>query len=287
MLIHEVCKECNLTKKAVEYYTEQGLICPKVLKNGYRDFSESDIERLKKIAVLRGLDLAVSDIQTVLASDDGNVLQEVSQKKDLKLAELQVKQELMEKLAHDNDWEYIHVQLYALEKRQSVLERLTGKFPGFYGKYLTLHFARFLGEPITTEEQQKAFETIIDFLDKVDMVIPKELQDYLDLITKNYDKAVMQNVSEGFSAAIQNIEQYMADNKEIIEQYREVKNSDEYKHSSAYKLQKFLEKFNNEIGYYDVFIPAMKRLSNSYKKYYDELQKANEIFTRKYKDHVR
>ena len=26
MLINEVCKECNLTKKAVEYYTEQGLI---------------------------------------------------------------------------------------------------------------------------------------------------------------------------------------------------------------------------------------------------------------------
>ena len=38
MFINEVCKECNLTKKAVKYYTEQGLISPTVLENGYRDF---------------------------------------------------------------------------------------------------------------------------------------------------------------------------------------------------------------------------------------------------------
>ena len=36
MLINEVCKECNLTKKAVEYYTEQGLIQPRIKENGYR-----------------------------------------------------------------------------------------------------------------------------------------------------------------------------------------------------------------------------------------------------------
>ena len=35
MLINEVCKECNLTKKAVEYYTEQGLIQPRIKENGY------------------------------------------------------------------------------------------------------------------------------------------------------------------------------------------------------------------------------------------------------------
>lgn len=41
MLIKEVAKLCNLTKKAVEYYAEQGLIYPNILENGYRVFSES------------------------------------------------------------------------------------------------------------------------------------------------------------------------------------------------------------------------------------------------------
>ena len=47
MLINEVAKLCNLTKKAVEYYTEQKLICPSILENGYRDFSKKDVEILK------------------------------------------------------------------------------------------------------------------------------------------------------------------------------------------------------------------------------------------------
>lgn len=56
MLIKEVCTITKLTKKAVEYYEKQGLVFPKVLKNGYRDFYNDDIEQLKKIVVLRKLE---------------------------------------------------------------------------------------------------------------------------------------------------------------------------------------------------------------------------------------
>ncbi|MDE7477626.1 MAG: MerR family transcriptional regulator, partial [Lachnospiraceae bacterium] len=70
MLIHEVCKKCSLTKKAVEYYIEQGLITPSIQENGYRDFSMEDIIRLKKISILRGLGVPVSDIQSIL--EDNN-----------------------------------------------------------------------------------------------------------------------------------------------------------------------------------------------------------------------
>lgn len=48
MLINEVCKKCKLTKKAVEYYGEQGLIKPVVMENGYRQFSDDDAMKLKK-----------------------------------------------------------------------------------------------------------------------------------------------------------------------------------------------------------------------------------------------
>ena len=69
MLINEVCKECNLTKKAVEYYTEQGLIQPRIKENGYRQFSETDALKLKRIAVLRGLGFSVPEIRTILEND--------------------------------------------------------------------------------------------------------------------------------------------------------------------------------------------------------------------------
>ena len=39
MLIKEVYEKCKLTKKAIEYYESKNLIHPKILENGYRDYS--------------------------------------------------------------------------------------------------------------------------------------------------------------------------------------------------------------------------------------------------------
>lgn len=70
MLIHETAKRCNITKKAIQYYVEQGLVVPKVLENGYNDFSETDIEVLKKVSLYRCLGLSVSEIKDVLESKE-------------------------------------------------------------------------------------------------------------------------------------------------------------------------------------------------------------------------
>lgn len=48
VLISEVCRMTGLTRKAVEYYIEKGLISPLLLDNGYRSFDEKDIEQLGK-----------------------------------------------------------------------------------------------------------------------------------------------------------------------------------------------------------------------------------------------
>ena len=95
MLINEVCRKCNLTKKAIEYYGEHGLIRPAVLKNGYRNFSEADVAKLKRIAVLRGLDLSVSEIHTVLEKDSLSSMYDFFYKKELKIADLQTKKMLI------------------------------------------------------------------------------------------------------------------------------------------------------------------------------------------------
>jgi len=52
LLINEASKLTNLTKKAIEYYIDQKLILPSILDNGYRDFSENDIECLNKILLM-------------------------------------------------------------------------------------------------------------------------------------------------------------------------------------------------------------------------------------------
>ena len=37
MLRNEIQKKTGLTRKAIEYYEEKGLINPKTVENGYRD----------------------------------------------------------------------------------------------------------------------------------------------------------------------------------------------------------------------------------------------------------
>lgn len=281
MRINEVCKACRLTKKAIKYYEEQRLICPQVLENGYRDFSAREIEQLKKIAVLRKLGLSVSDIQAVLDGKNKEVLCNVAAKKTLEIEMMKAKQELVLKLAQTHDWEYTCLQLEILEQKQTISQRLLNAFPGHYGKYVSLHFAVYLNEPIISQEQQEAFDTIISFLDSIDLQIPADLQEYLNEITENVDEKFVANISDNMEKMVKAPESYIADNREILEQYMAFKQSDEYKKSAVYKLQEFFTTFNRESGYNDIFIPAMKRLSQSYREYHKAMEKANEIFISK------
>lgn len=280
MLINEVCKECNLTKKAVEYYTEQGLIQPRIKENGYRQFSETDALKLKRIAVLRGLGFSVPEIRTILENDSRTAIYDVLNRKEFEIVELQTKQALIKQLAESGDWEHIEGQVEALQNKQSILNRILDKFPGFYGKFACLHFAPFLGEAIATEEQRDAFETIIRYLDGITMTVPDDVREYIDEATRNTDAAMPQSASAALAAAMADPERYIRDNREMLDRYRAVAESEEYKASPAYRLQECLKRLQRESGYNDVFIPAMQRLSPAYGEYYKALQAANGVFQR-------
>lgn len=282
MLINEVCKKCGVTKKAIEYYVEQKLIQPEMLENGYRNFYDADIEKLKKIAVLRRLGLSVQSIKEVLDGGGQTALRKVSESKKIAIKAEETKQALVQQLIEKQDWDDINTQLEILEKSQTILQRLLNVFPGYYGKYISLHFARFLNEPIASDEQQEAFETIIAFLDKVSFALPPDLQQYLDEITKDFDEDFVEKEFANRNDAISDTEKYLAENAEILERYMRLKQSDEFKASLAYKLQEYLRTLNSENGYDTIFIPAMKKLSRSYRNYHDKLEKANEAFLRKY-----
>ena len=122
MLINEVCRECSLTKKAIEYYIEQGIVVPAIQENGYRSFSDEDVAVLKKVSVLRTLGLSVADIHDVLSNEDAAALNEVYHRKAVQMFFQQEKQELIQELASKHDWEQIQGSLHRLQKKQMVLE---------------------------------------------------------------------------------------------------------------------------------------------------------------------
>ncbi len=283
MLIKEVCTQCALTKKAVEYYEEQGLIRPMLLENGYRDFNTDDVKRLKKIAVLRKLNLNIEEIKSVLGNKNSDILQRLSHEKGLEIEREKVKQNLLEKLSISGDFDKIRIELNAIEQNKTITEKLLDTFPGYYGRFISLHFSNFLNEPMTTPSQQGAFHEIVEFLDNMpSFLFPEDLQKYLDESTKHLDIQAIRDISANVKNSLDSPEEFMAENKETLEWYIDYKNSDEYKNSPACKLMILMREFGSTSGYYDTFIPAMRNLSTSYDEYQKQLEIANEKMIHQY-----
>ncbi len=281
MFINEVCKTCALTKKAVEYYIAQGLVAPSVQENGYRDFSDADIERLKKISVLRGLGISAAELQKILSVQHemrDAALKAISDRKRMEIAVMQEKRQLLQELSRTQDWDLVQKKLRQLQNKQSVLARLQEAFPGYYGNYICQHFAPYLNEPVETQEQQEAFETILDFLDRVHLELPADLQAYYCEVTAEYDDTIMETVDAKVKSAYGDMERFLAENREAIEAYMKYKASEAYQSSNAFRLEQELKQFISASGYYEVFLPAMCRLSKSYREYRKMMMNANQRF---------
>ncbi|HHV10087.1 MAG TPA: MerR family transcriptional regulator [Clostridiales bacterium] len=283
MLINEVSKATNLTKKAIEYYAGQALISPSILNNGYRDFNEATVGRLKKISVLRKLGLNTEEIRSVLADETNSTLKRLSVQKELTLQKEQAKKTILDQLSSGKDYAELSKALDSIDQNTTIAEKLLEAFPGYYGRFICLHFASFLNEPITTEEQKAAYQDILAFLDNVPPFnFPPELQDYLNENTEQITTDQITGMLKNTRKSIENPEKFLSENKEFLEHYWTYMQSEEYKSSPAYKLGILLKEFNSSNGYYDIFIPAMKKLSPSYASYYRQSEIASEKILAQY-----
>lgn len=64
MKINEVERLVGITKKNIRFYEEQGLLSPKrQVENGYRNYSEEDVQMLWRIKFLRKLSIPIDEIR--------------------------------------------------------------------------------------------------------------------------------------------------------------------------------------------------------------------------------
>ena len=65
MKIKELEQASGLPRASIRFYEKEGLLAPTREENGYRDYSQEDLETLKKIVLLRALDVSLKDIQAL------------------------------------------------------------------------------------------------------------------------------------------------------------------------------------------------------------------------------
>lgn len=286
MQVNELCKQTGLTKKAIEYYQLKGLVVPKVNENGYREFSESDLSRLKEIALLRKLDLSTNEILQVLDSNDKKyTLTIIKQAKEIQAKAQLYRLDLMGQLISGVDVAEIQERLNLLEQRSTIKAKLLIAFPGYYGRYVSLHFGQFLNEPIKTKEQKLLYDKMVDFLDDTEPIeIPEELQSILVEVDKDMGNEELEKMASNMKSAYEDFETYWENNKDTILQYADYKKTDEYQNSVMAQLMDLFRKFGETSGYYEVFIPLMRKLSPAYDIYYKKMQEANDKLMQKLPD---
>ena len=289
MLINEVAKQCGITKKAIQYYVEQHMVNPNVLENGYKEFTAQDIEIIKRIVLYRRLGLSIPEIKKVLEQNDN--VKSILYQRTLDMEKEKIRHSILKKIAEGESVEELSDEINEINSKSIIIKRLLELFPSYYGKFISLNFSRYLTGSIETEEQKDAFQEIIEFFDNVpDMTIPIHLQEYLDQYLELYSgeegTEKINSILQGKQDAMQDINAFVDDNKEILDAYHNFKQTEEYKSSPAYQFMELMKEFCSSNGYYDVFIPAMRRLSPLYNEYYEQMLRANEEFIKKHPEYI-
>lgn len=277
MLRNEVQDKTNLSRKAIEYYEERGLIHPIKLENGYRDYSDGDVEVLKKISLLRNLGLSISEIALYLDSKE-EVLASILRRKEHELDICEKRKNVLNLIVKGESIDLINEELAIIEAQETIYDKLIRIFPGYFGQLIFSSYKIFLNESLNKDEEA-AFNEYIKFLDSLpNFDLSKQEKDYIETISSSFDMKTLDDVNKGKLLAVENAETWLEDNKYYIEVYKEYKNTDEYKNSLIKLIQDKLKKFMQENNYYEKAIPLIRKFSKSYDAYYEKLLKANEEY---------
>lgn len=274
MLRKEIQEKTGLTRKAIEYYEEKGLINPLKLENGYRNFSDEDLEKLNKISLFRKIGLSISEIEECLSSN-GSSLASILRRKEQKLAIDEKRTKVIELIVKKENQNLIKNKIALIEAEESIYEKLENAFPGYFGQLIFSAYQPFLNERLD-KEGLDAYKEFVAYLDSLPIFeLSKKEQEYIEEISSTYDMKTLKEVNESKIEAIENSEKWLEENKDIISQYQDYKNSDEYQNSPMKIIQDKLQKYMQDNKYYEIAIPLIRKISKSYDEYYKKLLVAN------------
>ncbi|WBW50223.1 MerR family transcriptional regulator [Peptoniphilus equinus] len=277
MLRHEIQNKTGLTRKAIEYYEQKGLLQPQKSANGYRNYSEKDVAILTKVALLRKVGLSVTEIEAYLSSAK-NSLSSILRTQQHHLAMEEKRHTILKLIVQGERKASIDDKLRQIEAEESIYERLTQSFPGYFGQMLFAAYQPFLNAPLDTAGNE-AYEQLVTYLDNLpSFELTQEEQNYLDAVSSTFDMPTLQQLNKDKVQAVETIDDWLKANRSSLSQYEAYKHSNAYQHSTMKHIQDKLHKFMKDNNYYAIVIPLLRQLSPSYNDFYEKLLQANEVY---------
>ena len=274
MRINEVIQQVDLTKRAIKYYEQEGLLSVDKDKNGYRNYTNEDIKTLKEISVYRKLGISIKDIKTLLSTRDKQLLEEIYKSKISELESYKNEINLLEKFIYNNDVEEIYEKL----DYENIGKAIQDMIPGFYGYYFMNHFMPYLQIKIETKEQEEAYKKIIEFWDNANIKIPL----FMKITSFILYKLPKQDINKMVELMDKKTKEYINISEEDYEKLKDqtiknvkMKNTFFFKYHPAFISQRKFMRNLQDSGYNDIFIPNMIKLSPKYKEYHEALININ------------
>lgn len=273
MTINDISKELGLTKRAIKFYEEKGLLSVPKDENGYRNYSQEHVRMLKTISIYRKLGIGIADIQKIITHEDTSILMRVLKEKE---TELQEKQSELLELQTFISTQNID-QAYERLEYETVAQAMKDAVPGFYGRYFLNHFQPYLQIRIQTEEQANAYNTIKEFWDNTEIKIPLLMRVSGWIMLHLQPHVTPEKMESRASVQLKlyldpSAEEYEKLKKTVLDGYRTKKLL--RFHPMYIEQRKLMKELQNK-GYNDIFIPNMKILSPAYKTYHDALTNIN------------
>lgn len=280
MRLGEAAKSTGLSKRAVKYYEEKGLLQVKKDENGYRNYTEYDIQILKKISLYRKLGIGLQEIKSLLQGNDRELLEMITREKAKQIRQMTRQWEELRRLIQTENID----DAYEIIDYETVGDKLRDMFPGFYGYYFLEHFLPYLQIPMKTKEQKEAYDAIIDFLDHTEIKIPLfiKITGYImyRLIPRPSMEEMIQQANQQLKMYLNPTEEEYEKLKKQIKKNVKLKNNWFFRYHPVFISQRRFMKRLQDCGYNDIFLPNMMRLSPKYKKYRNALMQINERICR-------
>ena len=204
MRINEVVKLTGVSARTLQYYDEIGLLIPQKLDNGYRDYTEENLEKLQKILFYRFLKFKLNDIKELLEDDFDN-LKILEQQRELILRE----KEKFEVILHNIEKT---ISNYKGEQTMTIEEKFNGFKKEDLNKYENQAVEKYGKdtieeskkrqsgrEEIVTEEFNEVFRSMAKFKDENVDVAEKEVQSKVEDLYNNMNKYAFDCSIEVFS----------------------------------------------------------------------------------------
>lgn len=222
MLRSEIQNKTGLTRKAIEYYEDKGLINPHRLQNGYKDYTEKDLDILVKVSILRKLGVSLSEIKQCVLSNS-STLSSVLRMKEHQLEVDERRKNILELIVKGEKQELIDECIALIETEESIYNRLERTFPGYFGQLFFAAYKPFINEPLT-KDGEEAFIKYVSYLDNLPpFELSEDEKKFIDEKSSNFDMSILKNITEDKISAVENVEEWLEKNKDSILQYESYK----------------------------------------------------------------